>query len=96
MVILHTIVLFLIAIFSEVIFGSDRYQYRLWRVNLDRKPLDCKSCLTFWLTFLYSWIFLFGLSWALVTGFVFFTLSVEEYTEVFIEWLKKIKNENKG
>jgi len=35
--------------------------------------------------------FLFPFSWALVTGFVFFTLSVEEYTERFIDWIKELK-----
>lgn len=91
MVIIHVLVLILIALLSEVVFGSDRYQNRLWRWNLDRKPFGCKSCMTFWLTFAYSWIFLFPFSWALVTGFVFFTLSVEEYTERFIDWIKELK-----
>jgi len=91
MVIAHVLILFLIAILSEVVFGSDRYQTYLWRVDLDWKPFNCKSCLTFWLTFAYSWIFLFPLSWALVTGFVFFALSIEEYTERFIEWIKNLK-----
>lgn len=89
MVTLHIIILLLIAILSEVVFGSDRYQNWAWRVNLDRKPFNCKSCLTFWLTFVYSWIFLFPLSWSLVTGFVFFALSVEGYTEAFTDWIKK-------
>ena len=91
MVVAHVLILLLIAILSEVVFASDGYQNYLWRVDLDRKPFSCKSCLTFWLTFLYSWLFLFPLSWALVTGFVFFTLSIEEYTERFIEWIKKLK-----
>ena len=91
MVIIHVLILFLIAILSEVVFGSDWYQNRLWRWDLDWKPLNCKSCLTFWLTFLYSWLFLFPLSWALVTGFVFFTLSIEGYTDLVITWLKTLK-----
>jgi len=36
-------------------------------------------------------MFLFPLSWALVTGFVCFALSVEGYTEAFIDWIKKRK-----
>jgi len=91
MVILHIIILLLLAILCEVGFGSQRYQNWLQRLSLDRKPLSCKSCLTFWGTFLYSWLFLFSFFWALVTGFVFFALSVEEYTEAFITWLKKQK-----
>lgn len=91
MVILHIVILLLLAICCEAGFGSEQYQNWLWRLNLDRKPLSCKSCLTFWGTFLYSWLFLFSLSWALVTGFVFFTLSIEEYTERFIGWIKKLK-----
>lgn len=91
MVIIHVLILFFIALLSEVVFGSDWYQDRLWRLNLDREPFNCKSCLTFWLTFAYGWIFLFSLSWSLVVGFVFFTLSVEGCTEVFIDWIKKLK-----
>ena len=91
MVVIHVFILLLIAILSEVVFGSDGYQNRLWRWNLDRKPLNCKSCLTFWLTFLYSWLFLFSLSWALVAGFVFFALSIEEYTERLVDWMKGLK-----
>jgi len=91
MVIIHVLILFLIAILSEMVFASEGYQTRLWRWNLDLKPLNCKSCLTFWLTFAYSWMFLFSLSWALVTGFVFFVLSVEGYTEAFTDWIKKRK-----
>jgi len=91
MVIIHVLVLFLIALLSEVVFGSDWYQNWLWRLDWDRKPLSCKSCLTFWGTFLYSWLFLFPLSWALVTGFVFFTLSIEGYTEAFTDYLKNRK-----
>jgi len=91
MVVIHVFILFLIAILSEVVFGSDWYQNHIWWWHLDRKPLNCKSCLTFWFTFAYSWLFLFPLSWALVTGFVFFTLSVEEYTERFINWMKGLK-----
>ena len=91
MVVVHVLILLLIAILSEVVFGSDRYQDRLCGWNLDWKPFSCKSCLTFWLTFAYSWLFLFSLSWALITGFVFFTLSIEEYTERFIEWIQNLK-----
>lgn len=91
MVVIHILILFLIAILSEVVFARDEYQNRLWRWNLDRKPFNCKSCLTFWFTFAYSWLFLFPLSWALVTGFVFFALSVEGYTERFTDWMKGLK-----
>lgn len=91
MVTLYIFLLLFIAALSEVVFDSESYRGWLERVNLDRKPLNCKSCLTFWLTFLYSWLFLFSLSWALVVGFVFFTLSLEGYTEAFIYYLKKWK-----
>jgi len=89
MVVLHIIILLLIVILSDVIFGTDKYQDLLLRANLDWKPLNCKSCLTFWLTFVYSWIFLFPLSWALVVGFVFFYFSIEGYTEQVAEWIIK-------
>lgn len=95
MVILHIVILVLLAIVAELCFGSVKWENWLWERDLYKKPLSCKSCLTFWLTFLYSWIFLFPLSWALVTGFVFFTLSIEEYTEALINWIKELKNENK-
>jgi len=91
MVILYIFLLLFIAVLSEVVFDSESYQGWLVRVNLDRKPFNCKSCLTFWLTFLYSWLFLFSLSWALVVGFVFFTLSFEGYMEAFTDHLKKWK-----
>ncbi len=91
MVTLYIFLLLFIAVLSEVVFDSESYRGWLVRVNLDRKPFNCKSCLTFWLTFLYSWLFLFSLSWALVAGFVFFTLSLEGYTETFTDYLKKWK-----
>lgn len=91
MVILHIVILLLLAIGAECLFGSEKWERWLWLKNLDKKPLSCKSCLTFWLTFLYSWIFLLPLSWALVVGFVFFALSIMDYTSYLVEWLRKKK-----
>ena len=91
MVILHIVILLLLAIGAEYLFGSEKWENWLCLKGLDKKPLNCKSCLTFWLTFLYAWIFLFPLSWALVVGFVFFALSIMDYTSYLIEWIIKQK-----